>query len=528
MDNESSVLERAFHLLEDRRVSVISAMDRKHRAAFGQFFTPGSVARYMASLLQFPNQGEAHLLDAGAGIGSLTAAAARAARKTGSCRIKATCYEVEPQFQAELKATLADLPNVSPRTEQRDFVEHAITLATSGRNPGYSHAILNPPYKKINAGSRHRRLMRELSIETSNLYTCFVASAIALCRKDAQVVVIIPRSFMNGPYFKSFRYWLLDRVAITHIHVFERRDLAFADDGVLQENVIIRMVVGAQQGDVAVTACDDPSFADIHHRRCRFEEIVTRGDAEKFIHVPAPGSTASGGLPGVALRELGLDVCTGPVVDFRLRDHLRKEPEQGTVPLLYASHFSRGGFEWPRAGRKPNAILRNSATERWLMPTGNYVILRRFTSKEERRRVVAYPLKRDALPGDAVGFENHLNVIHHNHHGLSPGVAAGLVKYLNSKVVDDYFRVFSGHTQVNATDLRRLRYPTYEELERMGRDALAPPVTADGLSAASPSSPPHQTATRSAPPLFPPPCSSPPTTTSDHHYCAHTETSSSA
>jgi adenine-specific DNA-methyltransferase len=41
------------------------------------------------------------------------------------------------------------------------------------------------------------------------------------------------------------------------------------------------------------------------------------------------------------------------------------------------------------------------------------------------------------------------------------------VAYLNSQEVDDYFRVFSGHTQVNATDLRRLRYPTIEQLKSM-------------------------------------------------------------
>lgn len=103
------------------------------------------------------------------------------------------------------------------------------------------------------------------------------------------------------------------------------------------------------------------------------------------------------------------------------------------------------------------------------MPKGCYVILRRFSSKEEKRRVVAYLLDADSLPGDAVGFENHLNVIHEDRHGMPPDVARGLVAYLNSQEVDDYFRVFSGHTQVNATDLRRLKYPSRAELKKLGR-----------------------------------------------------------
>jgi small nuclear ribonucleoprotein (snRNP)-like protein len=465
--NEAAIqIGTAVDRLEDRRIAVTHALDRKHRSAFGQFFTPSAVAQYMASLLDFPKAGGAALLDPGAGIGALTAAAAQRAAGT---KLRATCYEFEQRFQLELATTLADIPNATCTIEGRDFIKHAVLLAAAGKSPGYSHVILNPPYKKINAGSMHRLLMRKLGVETSNLYTCFLACAIALCRPSAQIVAIVPRSFMNGLYFKPFRYWLLDRAAFTHIHVFDSRHKAFSDDDVLQENVILRMIVGAAQGDVNVTASADQSFSDTRHRQCSFAEICTPGDEERFLHVPTLGSPSSDGLPGVTLREIGLDVCTGPVVDFRLREHIKLEAEPGAAPLLYASHFAGGRFEWPREGRKPNSICRNSETEKWLMPKGCYVILRRFTSKEEKRRVVAHLFDGEKLPGNVVGFENHLNVIHQDHRGLPPAVARGLVAYLNSQEVDDYFRVFSGHTQVNATDLRRMRYPSIKALEKLGR-----------------------------------------------------------
>lgn len=456
----------AIGCIEDRRISVSAAIDRDERATLGQFFTPAPVADFMASLLDFASDNECFLLDAGAGIGSLTAAVAR---RAAHVPVTATCYELDPRFHTELRATLSQLHNVAGRVEPQDFIEHAVLTAAAGKSPGYTHAILNPPYRKISRRSPHRLLVRKLGLETSNLYTCFLACAVALCRAGAQIVAIVPRSFMNGAYFEPFRHWLLDRVSITHIHVFESRDRAFADDDVLQENVVLRMVVGARQEHVQVTACADHQSTQVERRSCGFDEIVTPDDAERVLHVPAISTSSSSVLSGVALSELGLDVCTGPVVDFRLREHLRDDWRSDAAPLLYASHFT-GGFAWPRAGRKPNAIVRNAATEKWLMPKGCYVVLRRFTSKEEKRRIVAHVFDGSGLPGDLVGFENHLNVIHRKRRGFSPALARGLADYLNSQQVDDYFRTFSGHTQVNAADLRRLRYPGRERLEQSGQE----------------------------------------------------------
>ena len=48
-------------------------------------------------------------------------------------------------------------------------------------------------------------------------------------------------------------------------------------------------------------------------------------------------------------------------------------------------------------------------------------------------------------------------------------VAKGLACFLNSTELDQHFRVFSGHTQVNATDLRNIKFPTLETLRELGR-----------------------------------------------------------
>lgn len=298
----------------------------------------------MASLLDAPaSHGEpVRLLDPGAGIGSLTAAVAQ---RLWPHRVEATCYEAEPHFQDELHLTLAGLPDVIGKIEAHDFIAHAAELVRARNEPGYTHAILNPPYKKIGRSAPARQHLRALGLETSNLYAGFLACAVALCQPDAQVVAILPRSFMNGLYFKPFRRWLLARVAISQITVFDRRNSAFAGDQVLQENVILKVVVGGRQEQVTVTAFSDASLTEMRRRLCAFSEIVSPGDAEHFIHIP--GATSQQSQGGSTLSELGLDISTGPVVDFRQREHLRMQPEPGAVPLLYPR--VRG---WPPSGTR--------------------------------------------------------------------------------------------------------------------------------------------------------------------------------
>jgi adenine-specific DNA-methyltransferase len=129
---------------------------------------------------------------------------------------------------------------------------------------------------------------------------------------------------------------------------------------------------------------------------------------------------------------------------------------------------------WPKTnGKKPNALQDNPETRKWLMPQGCYTLTRRFSSKEERRRIFAAVYDPAKVSADWIGFENHLNVFHQHGQGLPLLLARGLALYLNSTVVDRYFRLFNGHTQVNASDLRSLPYPSRTTLIALGRSAQA-------------------------------------------------------
>lgn len=484
------------------RADTSARLDPKRRSALGQFMTATPIARFLASLFeQF--DGDVCLLDPGAGVGSLTAAfVERLCHQENKPRsADLVCYEIEPLMIDYLQATLqaaaqqCSSAQIAAETHvyEQDFIlSHAENGQTSmfdadpGSNHQYSHVIMNPPYKKISSASPHRAALRQAGIETSNLYTGFMFLAAQKLRPGGEMVAIIPRSFCNGPYFKPFRQQFLSMMALRHIHVFETRNTAFKDDEVLQENILIHAVKGAQPKNVTITTSRAGDFEwdadaqecivhDMTRRVVAYESVVRPNDPEIFINI-ATNDLEQKIVERMShftetLAGLGLAISTGPVVDFRLKDDLRAVPEAGAVPLLYAAHFRSGDLEWPKQMKKPNAIRVSDNSRRWLWPNkGHFVLTKRFTSKEERRRVVA-SLYGSELPGDLIGFENHLNVFHENQSGMPQALARGLFVYLNCSLVDRYFRQFNGHTQVNATDLRSLRYPNQETLIRMGTEA---------------------------------------------------------
>ena len=467
-------------------------LDPGTRGVMGQFMTPKSVAMFMASLFQ-DMSGQVSLLDPGSGVGSLTAAfveeAVSRTRKPKS--IEARSYEFEPVMLPYLESTLTACRAVSTENEvefsgtveNSDFIEQGVKklidsrdLLSEGFREMYSHCIVNPPYKKISGESSHRRLLRDIGMETSNLYTAFLTIAVEMLAPEGQLVAIVPRSFCNGTYFKPFREYFLEKMTIRQLHVFDSRNSAFKDDDVLQENIILYAVKGAERSSVTITACADTSFVGMTERTVPFDAVVKKGDAQQFIHVATNDFDQRivdwmAAMDG-SLAEVGLEVCTGPVVDFRLRDDIHQQPKEGLCPLIYAGHFTGHAVCWPKPeGKKPNAIADSPNSTKWLMPNDWYVLTKRFSSKEERRRIVAAVNNPTKLASQRIGFENHLNVFHQKKRGLDQFVARGLALYLNSSNVDLYFRQFSGHTQVNATDLRMLRYPQIDTLSELGKKA---------------------------------------------------------
>ena len=478
--------------IEERRLQVAQDLEAHNRESLGQVFTPAGVARFIASTApELPAGASIRLLDPGAGVGSLAAAAVeRLVSHDQIQRIDLVACELDPALKPHLEATLTEVTDwarergseVTWEIRSENYLS-AGTLETdqSGLALGsFDVAILNPPYRKLGTRSAERQALEQLGVRVANLYTAFLAMGVLHLRDGGALAAITPRSFANGLYHEPFRRFLFEAARITRIHLFEARDLVFADSNVLQENLIFSAVRGADSGPAVISSSRGPDDEPIA-RTVDYAEVISPGDRHQFLRIPTDDDHTElaewmAELPA-SLAELGLSVSTGRVVDFRSREFLRAEPADDAVPLIYPTHLRAGSVRWPaeNGSRKPSALAISDRTERLMQPNEPYVVVKRFTSKEERRRVAAAVSTPEVVPGHRLAFENHLNVFHQDGRGLAVDVGYGLSVFLNSTLVDNYVRLFNGHTQINATDLRNLRYPSLKQLRDLGRRFQAEP-----------------------------------------------------
>ncbi len=476
------------HRIEAIRSLAHQEINRSKQVEFGQFFTPIETANLMASM--FTNSPESvHLLDPGAGIGVLTAAYINQIVQFFPKTIDVTVYELDSTLFPGLQSTLTECGSYCQRNKisfhseikQEDFIE-SISEKLGSRNsffpietPNFNAIIMNPPYRKINSNSKERKQLSSIGIETTNLYSAFLWLATKVLSENGELVAIIPRSFCNGSYYKNFRVDFLRTMSIQRIHIFESRKKTFQEDDVLQENIIIHATKGTDKPEfVTISSSSGPDGEDLQFHQVRYENLVYPDDTDQYIRIISDqiGQQFEEKMKTffTTLQDLNLSVSTGRVVDFRADEYLSTAPEDAeTIPLIYPNSFQNGYVNWPpRRGKKPVVLLPKPGIEQLVIPSDVYVLVRRFSAKEEKRRVSAVVYDPDRVKVDRIGIENHINYFHRTYGGLSLILAKGLALYLNSTFFDQYFRQLSGHTQVNATDLRNVRYPTSQQLHNLG------------------------------------------------------------
>jgi adenine-specific DNA-methyltransferase len=449
-----------------------------HKKSWGQFFTGPQIAAFMASLFEAPRSEAVRILDPGAGTGVLGICATNEILGRFAARVHLTAVEKEPGVAKILRKSLAAAQRRWGERLQYNVVEDDfLDLARRERQiANFDYAIGNPPYFKMSPSDARGG-------DAPNAYARFIEVALGMLADGGQLCFIIPRSFSSGCYFKNFRRRLHSVARLDHVHVFGSRTDAFRQDGVLQENIIV-LYKKTQAPNASVVISSSQGESDLAERGIhsvpRTRVIAEARGSSVFL----PTNVRDLGVMDLVagwtgtLASMGLDVSTGPVVPFRSERLLRQKSSTATVPLLWLQHVRPGLVTWPLDGgfRKPEHIKRSAGTK-LLVPNRTYVLIRRFSAKEDPRRLVAGAYLAGSLPGALLGLENHVNFVHRLGGEMSPREAMGLAALLNSELIDAYFRISSGNTQVSATELRALPLPPAALL-----DAIAARVS-EGQSA---------------------------------------------
>ncbi len=368
---------------------------------------------------------------------------------------------------------LACLPDRQPRLFE----------STGERRKAFDYVISNPPYFKLNAEDKRVKAASGKLNGHTNIYTLFMALSAKLLKARGRGCLIVPRSFCSGVYFSDFRRDLLRETIPLSVHLFQSRDDVFKSGEVLQENVIFTFEKSSESkaarywaGFVNISTSKDEASLEKNgqiSRQVAFRHFLSPHRGQFFFRLPTAALDEQA-LDVIdrwdgSLDQYGLQVSTGRVVPFRSNQYLKEKitPGNGSVPLLWMQNVKPYKVEYPLNNfGKPQAITQDDAS--LLVPNANYVLLRRFSAKEDRRRLVAAPLIGKNFPHAQIGFENHLNFIYRRKGELDEAEALGLSAVFNSALVDRYFRIVNGNTQVNAAELRALPLPPMEVIRQIG------------------------------------------------------------
>jgi len=476
---------------------VLAKRDAESLKEHGQFLTPPNTAHYMANRLGKISSGSA-IIEPSVGSGTLACAI-----------IEKLILENQPveiwldacETDKELCKTAREVLTLASREAEKskvkihwqvfneDFVlaclpesQPSLFDAEQSHRKAYDFVISNPPYFKLNTEDNRVKAIAGKVNGHTNIYTVFMALSTKLLAPDGKACFIVPRSFCSGAYFSDFRRDLLRDVTPLSVHVFQSRNEIFKGDKVLQENVIFAFeklsdpkVQRYWAGKVSVSVSNDD--ADLSEnaisRQVSFRHFLNKRDGQIFFRLPT-GVHDEQILDSVdqwdgSLEKYGWQVSTGRVVPFRSENLLKPKLTvgNGTVPLLWMQNVKPYRVEYPlESFDKPQAISRQDAA--LLVPKSNYVLLRRFSSKDDRRRLISAPLLGADFDFEQFGFENHLNFIYGRKGDLLPSEAIGLSAFFNSAIVDRYFRIVNGNTQVNAAELRILPLPPLEVIRAIG------------------------------------------------------------
>lgn len=466
--------------------------DKKHK---GQFFTPLAISEFMGGLATPSGKKNIYVLDPGCGLAILSCTLIEHLVEAGkSEHISLALYETDKKVVPLTEDVLSYLKvwcqerdvNLDYQLNESDFVlEKCECLDGTDTIFGdmfdterFDYIISNPPYFKVAKDDIHTRSCASIVDGQTNIYALFMAICAKMLAEGGQMIFITPRSFASGRYFQSFRDFLFLHVSIDLIHLFNTRKDTFAKDEVLQELVIMQMVPVGNSERIIVSYSQ--GISDLDHpyqKEYAASEIVDVSSDEKVVYLPVDGRDEAilslfRSWDG-NMEKYGIKISTGPVVAFRAYDFIVNKPSDDTVPLYWLHNVVKMLCDHPVQKKDKGQYIKvTPETKTALLPNKNYVLLRRFSSKDDSSRLVAAPYFGNMAQYEFVGIENKLNYIYRPKGHLRRDEVMGITALLDSEMFDAWFRTFNGNINVSATELRMMPLPPIETIREIGKKII--------------------------------------------------------
>ena len=465
----------------------IESMPKGERKFIGQFFTSMETARFMAGLFNVPHVDSIKILDPGAGSGILSAAVVEMLcnQSLSMKEIDLTCYETNSDIIPLLESNIAHVRQSSRIKLTAKVIKDDYLLSQSDDFSGTLHAgispqkydmiIGNPPYFKLSRDASEAASMPEVCYGAPNIYFLFASMSLFNLRDNGEMVYIVPRSWTSGAYFSSFRSYFLHHGKLMNLHIFESRNRVFDKEDVLQETMIVKLkkTYSIPRTVRITSSADSKSFSKLTELDVPYEIAVS--GKEKYVYLVTSQKEVDVlrkvNAFATPLPSIGLKMKTGLTVDFRNREFLRNTNGSGTVPLFYSQHIKSGRVIFP-IGKEYEYI--SDEMPGLVQLNRNYLFVKRFTAKEEKRRLQCAVYFAKQYPEySQISTQNKINFIDTTDNTeMSAELVCGLYMILNSTLYDMYYRILNGSTQVNATEMNSIPMPGRDVLERLGKKMM--------------------------------------------------------
>ena len=464
-----------------------------HKKQNGQFFTPIPITKLMASLSANQSK-KIRVLDPGCGTAILSCSLVEYLIKNNPNleEIELVTYETDLQLSPYLQKILDYLKKSCAEKGVElhyislfsDFIlDNAKALRKNNDFEKFDIIISNPPYFKLSKTDERTVVASQLVSGQPNIYSLFMGIASQLLSENGELIFITPRSFTSGNYFKAFRDYFFGSVQLERIHLFDSRKETFNRDKVLQETLIIKTIKQKIDTNKTVLISSSSGIEDITNpakKIYQYSELLDFNSRSKILHLPVNNEEESI-LRLVSnwdkkLIDLDINISTGPVVSFRAWDYIQNNYENGTVflaPLFWLQNVSKMILEWPKEIKDKGQYIKILKESRsLLLPNKNYIFLRRFSTKDDKSRLIASPYFCNYYQSNFIGVENKLNYIYRKNGHLDRAETVGLCAVLNSKLFDAYFQIFNGNVNVSATELREMNFPDLEIIIDIGKEVI--------------------------------------------------------